>query len=136
MGVKLSQIVRMRKITNQARNRFDIAEFVRATTFYCQVGEPKGSIDQLDIADENTNTRNQEGEPSRKRKKVFSKESTDEVSDPLPEEYRHIRLSERKVHPRFYHTCAALAGLALSIPEQIKAVVIVANKTCRQVNNT
>ena len=69
-----------------------------------------------------------DGEPVRKRKRIFSKQQPVEETDPLPSGYQHIRLSERKVDPRFYQTCAALTGNGLSIPESIKAIIEVGNR--------
>ena len=53
----------------------------------------------------------QGGQPAPKRKR-YSKEKAgvDGKSDPLPPEFRHLRESERKVNPKFYKACAALAG--------------------------
>ena len=48
-------------------------------------------------------------------------------TDSLSKEFCHIRLSERKVRPEFYQTCAALSGIGLSIPEAIGAIVVVGN---------
>ena len=47
--------------------------------------------------------------------------------DPMPQQYRHIRSSERKVKPVYYRTCAALSGQGLSIPESQKSINVVSN---------
>ena len=53
--------------------------------------------------------------PPAKRKKVF--QQVEPSDEPLPEELRHIRDSERKVKDNFYRACGDLSGLGLSIPE-------------------
>ena len=46
----------------------------------------------------------------------------------VPDKFQHIRESERKVKPEFYHTCAALTGSGVSLPEAASAIVTVGNK--------
>ena len=49
--------------------------------------------------------------PKGKKIKLF-KES-DQQDDPLPKEYQHIRIPERKVKEEFYKTVANLSGIGL-----------------------
>ena len=48
-------------------------------------------------------------------------------SDPLPLEFRHLRVSERKVKDQYFTTCAELSGEGLSLQECITAMVTVGN---------
>ena len=49
----------------------------------------------------------------------------DQVADPLPSEFRHLRSSEKKVKDAFYLTCSDLSAEGLSLKECIDAVCIV-----------
>ena len=62
-----------------------------------------------------------------KKKKRLYKQVEDKDDDLMPEVYRHIRDSERKVRDDFYQTCADLQGRGLGADECASAVVIVAN---------
>ena len=50
------------------------------------------------------------------------------VLDPLPQKYRHVRDSERKVKDSVYLAITDLIGIGLSVPEAQKAVLIVSNR--------
>ena len=64
-----------------------------------------------------------------KKRKLYagSPEQQDSLPDTMPQEYRHVRESERMVKDCFYKTCANLSGHGLSIAESQTAVVEVAN---------
>jgi hypothetical protein len=66
------------------------------------------------------------GDITQKAGKLFTKKEENN-NDPLPLEYRHVRLSERKVKDVFYTALANLSGEGLSLLESVKAVVEVAN---------
>ena len=66
------------------------------------------------------------GDNTKKSRKIFSKMKEND-DDPLPIEYRHVRLSERKVKDVIYEALASLSGEGLSLLESVKAVVEVAN---------
>ena len=64
-----------------------------------------------------------EGGQGKKRRLFIAPE--ERVGDHMPEQYRHIRESERMVKDKFYLTCADLAAAGLSLNECTSAVVIV-----------
>ena len=61
----------------------------------------------------------------KKRKRSFI--CAENVDDPLPKRFRHIRNSERIVKDEFYKTIAKLSGAGLSVSESASAVVEVGN---------
>ena len=61
----------------------------------------------------------------KKRKRSF--QGVEDLDDPLPKRFRHIRDSERKVKDEFYKTVANLSGAGLSVNESSSAVVLVGN---------
>ena len=63
----------------------------------------------------------------RKRKRREYEEEDDEKEDELPERYKHIRISERKVREEVYQTFADLSGQGLSMDECSTAIVFVGN---------
>ena len=70
-------------------------------------------------------------EPKGKKRKLFKDvaepEPEADTADLLPEEFQHIRVSERKVRDEFYKTVANLSGKGLSISESSSAVIEVGN---------
>ena len=66
------------------------------------------------------------GNPATKKKRLYM-EAGEESSDPMPLQFRHIRVSERIVKDDFYQTCADLAGQGLGADECSRAVVVVGN---------
>ena len=83
------------------------------------------------VANNNDDTVEQEnaesvGDTTQKARKLFTKKEENN-NDPLPLEYRHVRLSERKVKDVIYTALANLSGEGLSLLESVKAVVEVAN---------
>ena len=63
---------------------------------------------------------------TQKAKKRFDKKEENN-NDPLPHEYRHVRLSERKVKDVIYKALGNLSGEGLSLLVSVRAVVEVAN---------
>ena len=61
-------------------------------------------------------------------KKRKYKQVIERINDDLPQEYRHIRDSERKVSDKFYLAAADLIGEGLSLREALKAIEIVSNR--------
>ena len=61
----------------------------------------------------------------KKRKQSF--QGVEDLDDPLPKRFRHIRDSERKVKDEFYKTVANLSGAGLSVNESSSSVVLVGN---------
>ena len=59
-------------------------------------------------------------------KKTFTPKDDNE-NDCMPEQYKHVRKSERKVKDEVYTALANLSGEGLSLLESVKAVVEVAN---------
>ena len=59
-----------------------------------------------------------------KKRRLFTAPE-ERVGDSMPQEYRHIRESERIVSDKYYETCADLAAAGLSLDECTSAVVIV-----------
>ena len=51
----------------------------------------------------------------------------DDINDPLPVEYRHVRDSVRKVKEQVYRVLANLMGKGLSLNESVQAIIMVAN---------
>ena len=83
------------------------------------------------VANNNDDTVEQEnaesvGDTTQKARKLFTNQEENN-NDPLPLEYRHVRLSERKVKDVIYTALANLSGEGLSLLESVKAVVEVAN---------
>ena len=66
-------------------------------------------------------------EPMQRKKLFMDAAAPDMDEDPLPREFQHIRLSERKVREEFYTTIANLSGKGLSISEASSAVIEVGN---------
>ena len=64
--------------------------------------------------------------PVTKKKRLYM-EIEEEDSDPMPQQFQHIRDSERMVKNEFYQTCADLAGYGLGADECSRAVVEVGN---------
>ena len=64
-----------------------------------------------------------------KRKRLFTDELEEEVdtSGSLPEKFKHIRDSERKIKDNFYLTVSNLVGTGMSLQEACVAVVTVGN---------
>ena len=60
----------------------------------------------------------------KKRKLYIENEDKEEE---MPEKYRHIRSSERKVREDVYQTFAALSGQGLSLDECSSAIKMVGN---------
>ncbi len=76
----------------------------------------------------------QEGEESEvaadakgKKRKLFKDVDEGDTDDLLPQEFQHIRVSERKVRDEFYKAVANLSGKGLSISESSSAVIEVGN---------
>ena len=61
-------------------------------------------------------------------KKRKYQQVVERMEDDLPQEYRHIRNSERKVSDKFYLAAADLIGEGLSPREALKAIEIVSNR--------
>ena len=74
----------------------------------------------FDSAEFNQNTK-------RKRRREFVVQ-TEELNDPLPLCFRHVRNSERKVKDCICLAITDLIGIGLSIPEAQKAVKVVSNR--------
>ena len=66
-------------------------------------------------------------EPSAKRKCYSDIRSSQECSDILPAQMRHIRVSERIIRDDIYATLADLKGLGLSMSEASSALIKVSN---------
>lgn len=66
-------------------------------------------------------------EPSAKRKHFSDIGSSQECSDILPAQMRHIRVSERIIQDDIYETLADLKGLGLSMSEASSALIKVSN---------
>ena len=64
-----------------------------------------------------------EGAQGKKRRLFVGIEEV--AGDSMPEEFRHIRKSERIVSEKYYKTCADLAAAGLSLDECTSAVVLV-----------
>ena len=62
----------------------------------------------------------------KKRKRLYESGEESEDDD-MPEKFRHVRSSERKVKEEVYQTYAALSGQGLSVDECSSALVMVAN---------
>ena len=89
---------------------------------------PAVTMDEMELGVEGTKrSTEEEGDEERKKKRRLFTEKEEVSSDPLPLQYRHIRLSERKVKDEFYTTCGALSGEGLSLQESITAVLTVGN---------
>ena len=61
-------------------------------------------------------------------KKRIYKQVDERIDDGLPQEYRHIRDSERNVLDKFYLADADLIGEGLSPREALKVIEIVSNR--------
>ena len=61
-------------------------------------------------------------------KKRKYQQVVERMDDDLPQEYCHIRNSERKVSDKFYLAAADLIGEGLSLTEALKAIEIVSNR--------
>ena len=98
----------------------------------------KARTDDINEAEKETPTDEEEGkvedalgdadeqEVPKKAKKKFVEAEGDEI-DPLPEKYRHIRKSERKVKDEVLIAIGNMVGEGLSLDESSKAVVEVGN---------
>ena len=65
---------------------------------------------------------------SSRRKRKYAKAENDGIeADPLPKEYRNIRISERKVREEVYETVANLSGNGMSLDEACNAIIDVGN---------
>jgi hypothetical protein len=64
--------------------------------------------------------------PVTKKKRLYM-EIEEEDSDQMPQQFQHIRDSERMVKNEFYQTCADLVGYGLGADECSRAVVVVGN---------
>ena len=83
------------------------------------------TIDSNDIEQEHIESGGDVDKTQKIRKRFNKKEENN--NDPLPLEYRHVRLSERKVKDVIYKALGNLSGEGLSLLESVKAVVEVAN---------
>ena len=65
--------------------------------------------------------------PTRRKRKYAKPETDNDEDDPLPKQFRHLRISERKLREELYKTIATLIGNGLSMDESCNAVIEVGN---------
>lgn len=113
------EYLRQREENFRGKNLAEIEEFMEAN------GEiPSSSEASVDSPEKPAH--NEEGEKKSKKRKYEQVDEEDE-NDELPERYRHIRISERKVKEAVYQTYAGLSGQGLSVDECSTAIVMVGN---------
>ena len=115
------EYVRQREEDFRGKSLKQIDELLELT------GEIPVSSSEASIDSPEKPAQTEEGGKKRKRYEAEEMKDGEMKDDELPESFRHIRISERKVKEEVYQTYAGLSGQGLSLDECNTAITMVGN---------
>ena len=119
------EYLRQRSEAFKGKNFQEIEDYLESTGELPFSSSPNTTVETPKKNDTPAAPAVEEVEPMGKKRKLYIE--NEDKEEEMPEKYRHIRSSERKVREDVYQTFAALSGQGMSLDECSSAIKMVGN---------